>query len=132
MPGHTRGKKNLRRVKGRPSPKPNPPSFGAKFRAAKPGTTFSHNGKKFARVTADQVKAAGYKTLREYLNAKNPKVIKPKVAKLGTKQRSRIAKPVPARPTRVAVNRKKSRGTKKTPASIRRVVSKRQSRASRT
>ena len=131
MPGHTKRKKNLTRVKGKPT-KPNPPSFGAKFKAAKKGEVFPFKGKKYVKVTADEVKAAGYKTLREYLNAKNPKVIKPKVVKLGTKQRSRIAKPVPARPTRVAVNRKKSRGTKRTPASIRRVVSKRQSRASRT
>ena len=122
--------KKMRPMKGKPT-KPNPPSFGQAFKAAKPGATFSHNGKKFARVTADEVKAAGYKTLREYLNAKNPKVIKPKVTKLGTKQRSRIAKPVPARPTRVATNRKKSRSTKKTPTSIKRVVSKSQARASK-
>ena len=123
--------KKMRSMKTNPTPKK--PSFGQAFKAAKPGATFSHNGKKFARVTADEVKAAGYKTLREYLNAKNPKVIKPKVTKLGTKQRSRIAKPVPARPTRVATNRKKSRMTKKTPAptSTRRVVSRKQARTSK-
>lgn len=56
-------------------------AFGKAFSEARrekgPNSTFTYNGKKYSTVTADQVKAAGFKTLREYLNSRNPKPIKP-------------------------------------------------------
>ena len=121
------------------APKPKSTTFGQAFKASKLGDTFSYKGKKYARVTADQVKAAGYKTLREYLNAKSPKPIKAKdtrpratrtkdnrpkatrtkkspgltlATKLGTKQKSRISKPSGPGlrfPKKRTVNRKQAR-----------------------
>ncbi len=59
-------------------------AFGKAFSEARrekgPNSTFTYNGKKYSTVTADQVKAAGFKTLREYLNSRNPKPIKPRQA----------------------------------------------------
>tara|TARA_B100001113_G_scaffold280671_1_gene235514 strand:- start:1743 stop:2264 length:522 start_codon:yes stop_codon:yes gene_type:complete len=49
------------------------PTFGETFKKARkekgPNSTFTYKGKKYSTVTQDQVKKAGYKTLREYLNA---------------------------------------------------------------
>ena len=56
-------------------------AFEKAFREARrekgPNETFPFKGKQYSTVTADQVKAAGFKTLREYLNSRNPKPIKP-------------------------------------------------------
>ena len=69
----------MKRVPKKPTQKLS--AFGKAFSEARrekgPNSTFTYNGKKYSTVTADQVKAAGFKTLREYLNSRNPKPIKP-------------------------------------------------------
>ena len=49
------------------------PTFGEAFKKARkekgPNSTFNYKGKKYSTVTQDQVKKAGYSTLRQYLNA---------------------------------------------------------------
>lgn len=49
------------------------PTFGEAFKKARkekgPMSSFDYKGKKYSTVTKDQVKKAGYNTLREYLNA---------------------------------------------------------------
>lgn len=49
------------------------PTFGQAFKKARkekgPNSTFTYKGKKYSTVTQDQVKKAGYSTLRQYLNA---------------------------------------------------------------
>jgi hypothetical protein len=49
--------------------KPKPTSFADAFRQAKGKKTFEFKGKKYARVTADEVKKAGFASLKDYLNA---------------------------------------------------------------
>ena len=55
--------------------KPKPTSFADAFRQAKGKKTFEFKGKKYARVTADEVKKAGFASLRDYLNAPRKKQI---------------------------------------------------------
>ena len=54
-----------------------PSNFAAAFRKARKekGTdsTFTYKGKQYSTVTMDEVKKAGFNTLREYLNAKKKK-----------------------------------------------------------
>ena len=66
------------------------PTFGEAFKKARkekgPNSTFNYKGKKYSTVTQDQVKKAGYNTLREYLNAggkKKTSVKKPMKRKTG-------------------------------------------------
>jgi hypothetical protein len=49
--------------------KPKPTSFADAFKQAKGKKTFEFKGKKYARVTADEVKKAGFASLKDYLNA---------------------------------------------------------------
>ena len=51
------------------SKKPKPTSFADAFRQAKGKKTFEFKGKKYARVTADEVKKDGFASLKDYLNA---------------------------------------------------------------
>lgn len=51
------------------SKKPKPTSFADAFKQAKGKKTFEFKGKKYARVTADEVKKAGFASLKDYLNA---------------------------------------------------------------
>ena len=55
--------------------KPKPTSFADAFRQAKGKKTFEFKGKKYARVTADEVKKAGFASLKDYLNAPRKKQI---------------------------------------------------------
>tara|TARA_B100000900_G_scaffold392180_1_gene387436 strand:- start:94 stop:891 length:798 start_codon:yes stop_codon:yes gene_type:complete len=54
-----------------------PSTFGAAFKKARkekgPNATFTFKGKQYSTVTMDQVKKAGFNTLREYLNAQKKK-----------------------------------------------------------
>ena len=66
------------------------PTFGEAFKKARkekgPNSTFNYKGKKYSTVTQDQVKKAGYSTLRQYLNAggkKKTSVKKPMKRKTG-------------------------------------------------
>ena len=49
--------------------KPKPTSFADAFKQAKGSKTFEFKGKRYARVTADEVKKAGFASLKDYLNA---------------------------------------------------------------
>jgi len=80
MPGHTKGKKPTSKM-----PKKNIAlkknsnklsAFGKEFQKHSPGDVFSFRGKNYVRVTADEVKKAGFKTLRDYLNSKGKKITK--------------------------------------------------------
>ncbi len=51
------------------SKKSKPTSFADAFKQAKGKKTFEFKGKKYARVTADEVKKAGFASLKDYLNA---------------------------------------------------------------
>ena len=46
-----------------------PKSFDEAFKMAKGQKTFTYKGKSYARVTKDEMKKAGFKSLRAYLNA---------------------------------------------------------------
>ena len=46
-----------------------PKSFSEAFKAAKGQKTFTFKGKSYARVTKDELKNRGFKSLRAYLNA---------------------------------------------------------------
>ena len=46
-----------------------PKSFDEAFKMAKGQKTFTYKGKSYARVTKDEIKKAGFKSLRAYLNA---------------------------------------------------------------
>ena len=54
-----------------------PSTFGAAFKKARkekgPNSTFTYKGKQYSTVTMDQVRKAGFNTLREYLNAQKKK-----------------------------------------------------------
>ena len=54
-----------------------PSTFGAAFKKARkekgPNSTFTYKGKQYSTVTMDQVKKAGFNSLREYLNAQKKK-----------------------------------------------------------
>ena len=50
-------------------PKAKPKSFDEAFKMAKGQKTFTYKGKSYARVTKDEMKKAGFKSLRAYLNA---------------------------------------------------------------
>ena len=70
------------------------PTFGEAFKKARkekgPNSTFNYKGKKYSTVTQDQVKKAGYSTLRQYLNAggkKKTSVKKPMKRKTGPRNR---------------------------------------------
>ena len=70
------------------------PTFGEAFNKARkdlgPNAVFPYKGKKYSTVTKDQVKKAGYNTLREYLNAggkKKTSVKKPMKRKTGPRNR---------------------------------------------
>lgn len=84
MPGHRKNMKKVpKKITKKPTKKPTQKlsAFGKAFFEARrdqgPNSTFPFKGKQYSTVTADQVKAAGFKTLREYLNSRNPKPIKP-------------------------------------------------------
>ena len=49
--------------------KSKPTSFADAFKQAKGSKTFEFKGKRYARVTADEVKKAGFASLKDYLNA---------------------------------------------------------------
>jgi len=57
------------------SKKSKPTSFADAFRQAKGSKTFEFKGKRYARVTADEVKKAGFASLKDYLNAPGKKQI---------------------------------------------------------
>ena len=69
------------------------PTFGEAFKKARkekgPNSTFNYKGKKYSTVTKDQIKKAGYSTLRQYLNAggKKKTATKPKKRKTGPRNR---------------------------------------------
>ena len=46
-----------------------PKSFSEAFKMAKGQKTFTYKGKSYARVTKDEMKKSGFKSLRAYLNA---------------------------------------------------------------
>ena len=82
MPGHRKNMKKVpKKITKKPTQKPTQKlsAFGKAFFEARrdkgPNSTFPFKGKQYSTVTADQVKAAGFKTLREYLNSRNPKPI---------------------------------------------------------
>ena len=54
-----------------------PSTFGAAFKKSRkekgPNSTFTYKGKQYSTVTMDQVRKAGFNTLREYLNAQKKK-----------------------------------------------------------
>ena len=87
MPGHRKNmkkmpkKRSISTKKTTQKPTQKLSAFGKAFFEARrekgPNETFPFKGKQYSTVTADQVKAAGFKTLREYLNSRNPKPIKP-------------------------------------------------------
>jgi len=52
-----------------------PKSFADAFKQAKGKKTFEFKGKRYARVTADEVKRAGFASLKDYLNAPRKKQI---------------------------------------------------------
>jgi hypothetical protein len=76
MPGHTKGKKVAPMKAGAKMPKGKLSAFGKEFQKHSPGDVFSFKGKNYVRVTADEVKKAGFKTLRDYLNSKGKKITK--------------------------------------------------------
>ena len=76
MPGHTKGKKVAPMKAGAKMPKGKLSAFGKEFQKHKPGEVFPFRGKNYVRVTADEVKKAGFKTLRDYLNSKGKKITK--------------------------------------------------------
>ena len=49
--------------------KSKPTSFADAFKQAKGSKTFEFKGKRYARVTAEEVKRAGFASLKDYLNA---------------------------------------------------------------
>ena len=61
--------------------KSKPKSFVGAFKKAEGQKTFEFKGKRYARVTADQVKKSGFSSLREYLNAQRDKRVTPTLAK---------------------------------------------------
>ena len=70
------------------------PTFGEAFNKARkdlgPNAVFPYKGKQYSTVTKDQVKKAGYSTLRQYLNAggkKKTSVKKPMKRKTGPRNR---------------------------------------------
>ena len=83
MPGHRKNmkkmpkKRSISTKKTTQKPTQKLSAFGKAFFEARrekgPNETFPFKGKQYSTVTADQVKAAGFKTLREYLNSRNPK-----------------------------------------------------------
>ena len=76
MAGHTKGKKVAPMKAGTKMPKGKLSAFGKEFQKHKPGEVFPFKGKNYVRVTADEVKKAGFKTLRDYLNSKGKKITK--------------------------------------------------------
>ena len=73
MPGHRKNMKKVpKKITKKPTQKPTQKlsAFGKAFFEARrdkgPNSTFPFKGKQYSTVTADQVKAAGFKTLREY------------------------------------------------------------------
>ncbi len=54
---------------GKAAAKTKPTSFADAFKQAKGKKTFEFKGKKYARVTADEVKKSGFASLKDYLNA---------------------------------------------------------------
>ena len=73
----TKPKATVKDVSAKPKvdAKPKPTSFADAFRQAKGKKTFEFKGKKYARVTADEVKKAGFASLKDYLNAPRKKQI---------------------------------------------------------
>jgi len=70
------------------------PTFGEAFNKARkdfgPNAVFPYKGKQYSTVTKDQIKKAGYSTLRQYLNAggkKKTSVKKPMKRKTGPRNR---------------------------------------------
>ena len=67
----TKPKATAKTVSAKPKvdAKPKPTSFADAFKQAKGSKTFEFKGKRYARVTADEVKKAGFASLKDYLNA---------------------------------------------------------------
>jgi len=68
-PAKTKSAAAAMMAKQKTDTKSKPTSFADAFKQAKGSKTFEFKGKRYARVTADEVKKSGFASLKDYLNA---------------------------------------------------------------